>query len=393
MNITIHHLEQPEMQDALFSLTRYAFHPSPPFQNKEETLEWIRESKGVTCCAVDAGEEPLAIAASTAMTQNVRGGLYAAAGVWGVSTHPSARRKGYSRQALTSLLAAEREAGKVFSDLYPFRESFYERLGYVTFPLTKIAKFTTQALAPSLKLNLDGEVDLKLIGDAYDDYRQYLLEMRQGQHGMALFDDGDRARANRNHQWVAAARFGGDIEGIMLYQMQGEQVTKFNFMASRFFYKTSRARALLLNWIARHVDQAERAEVWLPADETPETWQTDIQVMVETAVRAPMCRVLDVAGIGGMDVGEGSFSAQIIDPTCPWNEGAWRFEASDGKLVVSRASSAEYDLTIQGLTALISGTHDPETFLLRGWGNPDSAAQSAQRKLFPRLCPFLYEIF
>ncbi len=353
----------------------------------------VRERKGVTCYAVFEDSEPMSIAVSTSMTQNVRGKLYPASGVWGVATQPQARRKGYCKRAIASLLAEEQENGKVFSNLYPFRESFYERLGYVAYPLTRIATFTPQALAPLLKMDLDGEIELRLIGEAYDAYREFLAEMRQHRHGVGFFDYGDKASANRNLFWVAQAKVDGKTEGLMMYRLLGDEPTKYIFMATRFYYLTSRARYLLLNWIARHVDQAERAELWLPADEYPETWLADLQIKVESATRPAMSRVLDVEKTGGMSVGEGSFSARVTDPLCPWNEGVWRFEGCDGRLQVSKASGADCDLTIQGLSALVSGTHDPQDLSLRGWGNPNPALQTVLRTIFPRMCPFLHEMF
>jgi predicted acetyltransferase len=393
MNMTIRALEGQEMFDALYPLTEYAFHSSPPVQNKEEWLEHIQGHKGITCHAVFEDDAAVSVAVSTAMTQNVRDMLFPASGIWAVATHPAARRKGYVRQIMGSLLAAERESGKVFSNLYPFRETFYERLGYVTYPYPKIAKFNPAALAMLLKADFEGEIELKLIGEAYETYRAYLADMRQNRHGMGFFDDGDQTEANHNLLWAALARFNGEIEGLMLYSLQGEHVGKFNFHASRFYYKTSRARYLLLNWIARHIDQAGSAELWLPADETPETWLSDILVNIESPARAPMGRVLDVAKISGMHVGEGSFTMKVNDPLCPWNEGPWHFDTCDGRLVVSPSSSLDFELTIQGLSALVAGTHDPEDFALRGWGNPDPVLQTILRKMFPRMTPYLHEMF
>jgi hypothetical protein len=106
-----------------------------------------------------------------------------------------------------------------------------------------------------------------------------------------------------------------------------------------------------------------------------------------------MSRVLDVERIGGMSVGVGGFSVKISDPLCPWNEGTWRFEAQAGKLVVSKTQAADCELTIQGLTALVAGSHDPQDIPLRGWGNPGSALQAIQREMFCRLTPYLHEIF
>ena len=381
------------MLEALFTLNQYSLHASPPFQDKEEWLAIVRSRKGVTCHAVFEEELPVSVAASTAMTQNMRGKLFPACGVWGVSTSPAARRNGYCRQTMASLLAAERESGKVFSNLYPFRESFYERLGYVPFPLTKIARFTTSSLDPLLNINSEGEIELQLISAAYPTYREFLAEMRGSRHGMAFFDFPDQAVANRNQLWAFLARFNGQIEGLMLYRIQGEEVTKFNFSAVRFYYRTSRARYLMLNWIARHVDQADRVELWLAADEFPESWLVDLQVKVESAIRPAMNRVLDVENLNGMCAGEGSFSAKIIDPLCPWNEASWLFEGREGKLEVTKRSKADCELTIQGLSALVAGTHDPQGFPLRGWGDPDSALQSIQSQMFPRLCPYMHEMF
>ncbi len=372
MTSTIRKIQGQEMLSVLYSLNSYALHPSPPLQNKEEWYAIVSARQGITCYAAFEGENPVAVVASTPMIQNIRGVLFPVSGIWGVSTSPAARRKGYCRQAMQSLLSSDWESGKTFSNLYPFRESFYERMGYVGFPLTKIARLNTLSLEPLLKLNLEGDFHLQYIGEAFDAYREYLFEMRKRCHGMACFEFGDRVRANQNLLWVGQAVFNDEVEGIMMYRTMGEEVSKYNFVASRFYYTSSRARYLMLNWIARHIDQADRAEIWLAPDEYPETWLSDLQLKVEAAVRPAMCRVLDVEKIGGLHVGQGSFTARIIDPLCPWNEGVWRFESQDGLLQVTRAASPDCELTIQGLSALINGTHDPQDFPFRGWGNPDS---------------------
>jgi predicted acetyltransferase len=381
------------MLDVLYSLTQYSLHPSPPFEDKEKWEENVRGRKGVTCFATFENEKPVSVAVSTTMTQNIRGKLYPASGVWGVSTDPAGRRKGYCRKTIASLLEADRNAGNVFSNLYPFRESFYERMGYVAFPLTKVAKFSPAFISPTLKLELDGEVELKLIGEVYEDYREYLANMRISQHGLAIFDVGALSTANRNRLWVAIARINGKIKGMMLYRLLGEEVTKYNFQAIRFYYQTSQARYLLLNWIARHVDQANRVELWLAEDEYPELWISDIDVKVESAVRPAMNRVLDVAKISGMNTGKGSFSAKIIDPICPWNEGLWKFESINGCLQVTKSTKSECELTIQGLSALIAGTRDPQDFPIVGWGDPNPKVQTVMRGIFPAARPYLHENF
>ncbi|MGD8791208.1 MAG: GNAT family N-acetyltransferase, partial [Anaerolineae bacterium] len=60
---------------------------------------------------------------------------------------------------------------------------------------------------------------------------------------------------------------------------------------------------------------------------------------------------------------------------------------------VGRAEEAANDLTIQALTALIYGTHDPGDFAFRGWGDPPAGVQATMRAMFPARVPFLHEYF
>jgi hypothetical protein len=402
-DIEIRRLEGDEKLEAMYSLNAYALHASPPLTNREEWNEIVRPRQGVTyCCLFDAeAGAPASGAASTAMIQNVRGKLFDAGGVWGVATAPAARRKGYCRQTLAAVLAASRDDGQVFSTLHPFRESFYERLGYVTFPLSRIARLAPSALTPLLSRDLGGRIELALIGDSYDAYRDYLARMRLRTHGMGFFVHPDWASANRNRFWLAQAMVGGEAVGLMLYDLKGEEETKFLFRAMRFYYETSQGRYLLLQWIARHVDQADRVELRLAPAEQPETWLADLGVKTESDIRAAMGRVLDVARLGGMAVGPGCFTAHISDPLCPWNEGAWRFESANGEsansvLRVERVAAGEPSdcrLTIQGLTGLVYGTHDPGDFAIRGWGDPAPAVQAMMRAMFPAMIPHLHERF
>lgn len=393
MKVTLRALPAETILSTIFPLTQYAFHPSPPFEDKEEWMNRVKERENVSCHAVFEDETAMAVASSRPMTQNIRGKLFPASGIWGVATHPAARRKGYCRQAVCSLLKANRDDGNAFSNLYPFRESFYERLGYVTFPAVKLIHLSPASLAPLLKIKEEGEIDLKMIGEAIDTYREFIKEIRLSQHGMAFFDAVDQGAISRNNLWVAAARFDGKVEGVMVYHISGEEITRFKFNAVRFYTHTSRARYLLLNWIARHVDQTDRVEIRLRPDEYPETWLSDIQIKLDNTDRPGMGRVLDVSRIGGMMVGQGSFSARISDPACPWNEGCWRFEGRNGLLEVSPASDADCQLTIQGLTALVLGAHDLQDLPLRGWGDPSPELQVVMRRLFPPAVPYLHENF
>jgi predicted acetyltransferase len=393
-DVTVRQVHGQEMLRAMYAMHAYAFGSSPPLRDRAEREESLLRRQGATHMAVYEGDEPMACGASRPLIQQVRGALYPMAGLLDVTTHPAARRKGYARKLLLALLEAVREGGAACSGLYPFRESFYERLGYVTLPQTKRARLDPSALQPLLRRDWGGQVRMLPIEEGYDAYRAFLEGQRRRVHGMALFEPDDRFEARRNTQWLALASVGEQVEGVMLYDLRGEQIARYNLRASRFCYRSAVGRYLLLEWIARHIDQADRAEIMLPAYERPEGWLADLKLQIETAGHiTPMVRVLDIERMAGMATGPGAVTVRLADPVCPWNEGAWRLATVDGRLEITRAQEAQGSLTIQGFTALAYGTHDPAEFGLRGWGALDEAAQETLRAMFPLRSPHLHEQF
>ena len=391
--ITIRQVEGQELLDIFYLLDNYAFHPTPPFPNREEWEARAKARTGPDYYALYEDDEAVAIAIYPRLSQNVRGKIFKMAGVAGVSSHPRTRRKGYIRQLLRDGFEVMKNEGRPLSCLYPFRESFYERLGYVTFPQARKALFNAANLKQLLKTDLGGEVEMHLIGDAYDTYRDYVLSLQPHMHGLAVFEDSQKESAQSNRSWVAVAKVAGEVVGILGYSIKGSEMMDYDFQAVRFYYHTSQGKYLLLDWIARHVDQAGNAEVWLPAYEQPNTWLSDMRPKLEPVFVSPMGRVLEVAGIGGMETGPGSFSAKISDPDCPWNNGIWKFVGDSGTLEVSPAQSADCNLAIQGLAALVYGVNDPADFAIRGWGDPSPELVAVMQAMFPPKLPYLHEYY
>lgn len=392
-NIEIRPVSGDERIAVSYLLDTYAFRPTPPGPDMQAWAETMNRRGGVDYLVVFEDGKPMAGAFTSPLTQNVRGQQFHTGALWGVATLPEGRRKGYSRMAIARTLAMDHQHGRAFSCLYPFRESFYEKLGYASFPYTMVTRLSPRSLAAALKIKTGGVVERLPIAEGYPQYRSYLEKMRQQVHGMSLFDLPDVETIQKNNQfWLALAKVDGEVEGLILYSLQGEEITKFNMRCQRFYYTSSQARCLLLGWIARHADQADRAEIRLPPYERPNTWLADLELRTEFATWGPMGRVLSVDRLGGMAVGDGAFTARIHDSFCPWNEGAWRFEGRGGTLSISPADEADFDLSIQGLSSLAYGLNDPCDFQYRGWGDPGPALGTLH-SMFPPLTPHLHEEF
>jgi hypothetical protein len=192
---------------------------------------------------------------------------------------------------------------------------------------------------------------------------------------------------------MALANFDDEVEGLMYYSLKGDEMMNYDFRSQRFYYRTSRAKYLLLSWLARHVDQAGKVEIWLPSYEQPNTWFPDIRPKLAPVFVAPMGRILDIRGMIGMKTQPGEFLVEIKDPLCPWNSGCWLFDGNSGLLDVTPGSDCDFSMTIQALSALIYGVSDPGDFPYRGWGNPSPASQEVMRKMFPMKLPYLHEYY
>ena len=153
--ITIRRLHGDDILDVQHELDSYAFSPTPPMPEKSTWRQFLEPRYGGLFLALFEDGQPMAIAASRSMTENVRGKLFPMGGIWSVAAHPEGRRKGYTKHLMTDLLAAIRDEGQPFSTLYPFRESFYGRLGYASFPHARVVQFATAHLAPVFKLPLN----------------------------------------------------------------------------------------------------------------------------------------------------------------------------------------------------------------------------------------------
>lgn len=387
--ITIRQLHADEAINVVHSQDTYAFQATPPLPRKEKWLERMRSHLDHSRhWGLFEDGQVRANLSYVHMSQHIRGKIYPATGaIWGVATHPEGRRKGYARRLLEHVFQAMHSDGLPFSTLYAFRESFYMRLGFATFPQVHVVRFPVQPLLPLLKQKFDGRVKLSLLADNVEEYRNYLSKQQHKIHGMGVFPL-EILRGNDEY-WLAVAYRNNEPCGIMIYKMQLDKQT---MEVPHFYYDDSTTRYLLLEWFARHADQVSTIELRLPPTELPETWYPDL-VIQRSSLDAPLGRVIDVREMSGVKVGTGEFSVRMSDPHCPRNEGIYRFACNGGVLEVNPAEKAECDLSIQALSALIYGTHDPEIFAFRGWGNPAPQMQETMRQMFPAMVPHLHERF
>ena len=392
MTVTIRQLDLEESIKILHLLNNYAFRPTPPLPNYDDFAERVQGRNGVDYIAVFENDEPLAIGSAIQLKQNIRGRIIPMGGVANVATHPAARRKGYVRSLMHQIYRkfAGEEIG--VSCLYPFKEAFYQRMGYVTIPQAKIIRFDPKILLPTLKMNISGKVDLVCFEENREEYRLFTEKIQQDIHGMALFTFPQTNAARESAYWLAVAKMGEETIGMMRYSLKGQILDQL-LSAPDFLYLNNEAKFLLFNWIARHIDQATKVELTLNPNIIGEILFTDIRPQFEGMFVAPMARVTSLMSLNGIPCDGGEINIKLIDPDCDWNNGYWHLFSMNGQLNISKAEKADCTLTIQGLSGLIYGVYRPDEISLRGWGEMDPKSEKILERMFPPMTPFLHAMY
>ncbi|GAA2218553.1 hypothetical protein GCM10010429_50920 [Micromonospora olivasterospora] len=397
--MTIRRVTDEERQATSFPLQAYAFEASPKRPERaEEFRRYLPYVAASRTLVVEEDGEPLATASAIPMRQNLRGSVLPMAGIAGVASHPLARRRGHVRALLHRLLDDMRDEGHLLSALYPFRASFYEQFGYVGLPKSRGVAFSPAGLAPLLRAELPGELGWERIGTGYAEHRAFTERCLAERHGFVLFPE-TRAVSLRDddERWLVSARRDGTTVGVLTYTIDdfGGELAADDLLCADPY-----ARALLLQFLARHVDQVDRVRLRVPADELPELWLTDLDVHVEARVArpgssAPMARLLSLDALAGLPAGPGRARVELTGDR--WLGGSHLLDGATGRLELV-AGTAGGDapaatLTAAGLSALAYGVLDPAEVDVRGLGRvpPDAAAEL--RRLFPRHLPYLYASF
>lgn len=390
-------IDAAERASVSVPLQVYAFQATPASAEFLAGLAgWQRFAEGNLTLVAEADGIAVAQADGLPMRQNVRGAVYPMAGVAGVATLPRARRRGYARALVYELLDRMRDSGHAVSTLYPFRASFYHRLGYVGLPKARTVTFPPQAFDGLLCADLPGEVALTTAADGYAAHREVAEQVLARRHGFSVLP-GYRARALRENdeRWIATAWSDGAPVAATTYRLTGFGGV---LAASDLLAVNPLGRALLLRFFATHTDQVAQVEAVTDPADLPELWATDLTGVVKAEVSfpaagAPMARVLSLPALQGMAVGRERVTVAVTGDR--YLTGGYLLDGSAGALTVSPAAagSAAVTLTAAGLSALVYGVLDPADIVIRGLGDIPADQAERLRTLFPPQVPYLYARF
>ena len=383
----------------LASLTQYAFYPSPDdLKIQKLYFDYSKDCFVVAVYNEDKPDVPIATATSIPMTQNIRGKIFPMDGIANVATEPAYRRKHLTTTMMNMILKHDKETDMVVSTLYPFKESFYSRFGYITLPQVRIATLSLNALSPLLEDKSPLIFEKVNYKENFAKLYDFLVENQKQIHGMCLknLTSMKLLPELQNSHLVFMYDDNNNIEGCLVYRTKGFQS---DFLISTFLYLNSHAKYNLLRFLALHIDQFFTVKFPLRPSEHPENWLNDLRIQVANREWVPsaMARVINVEGLQDLPAGSGSIIIKIEDRNCQWNNNIYEFSSSSGKLLVTKKEKdVESDcvLTIEGLTSLVYGCYVLEDFEYKKWiKNYSSDTLKKLNELFPIILPYMYDRF
>jgi predicted acetyltransferase len=279
----------------------------------------------------------------------VRGQRVPATGVGSVAVSPEQRRRGIGEAFLKSMFREMRQAGRALSILYPFRGSYYRKLGYGTIEMTQSLAFAPANLPASEEARRTRRLMLPDRAAVQELYARVALQ------GHFALERKPEWWTNRlwgyPGEWIVyEGRRRGQIEGYLYYEVDTTNGPfRLALTLSEFVAATPEAYRGLVGHLASLADQVAEIHHAAPGDSawpmlfrTPQNLRPgpEIGLIGDTGNLGTglMLRVLDVKpALEQWPVApqvRGEIVLDVEDQVIPQNARGYRVSARDGRIKV-----------------------------------------------------------
>jgi len=295
------------------------------------------------------------------LRQWIGGEAFSMAGIGTVAISPTHRRRGLAAELMTHALRAARDRGDVASALYPFRSTFYQKLGYGQ--AGAVQQFT---IAPTCLPDADERMSVELLTSEAASREALRVYNRWIRTQNGQLDRGEKIWARvtsvQDRALVGYRSPEGVLEGYAIVIYRAELSAPDRFLeVDELVWLTPRARRGLYAWLASLGDQWPRllmralpshrlvdwiAEPRLPHSNAP-SW--NLWAPAATLLMGTMFRVLDMQAAWTLRTAAAdadiSVTLDITDNQLPQNTGQWRLAIEGGRCVIEKDKPT--DVTLQ----------------------------------------------
>lgn len=390
--LEIRQLHADEFEDSL-SLSEYAFQYKVSGESRVNARERFKPEQ---VWGLFEGEVLSAKLTLLPLQAYIQGKPVPIGGIAGVATWPENRRQGYVAQLLSHTLQTMNEAGQTLSFLHPFLIPFYRKFGWEIYCEYKkynipVAKFPRKSeIQGSVKR---GQTDIGVLQHLYNQFvKRYNGTLQRDEEWWKNnVLDGD------THQCVFVSEQ-GEPEGYVLYKIVNKEL-----VIDEFIFMNEEARQGLWTYLANHDSMITGAVLMLvPSDDILPYLLPDPRITQENYPYF-MARIVNAKAF----VEKLSFNLPsgvqervifIDDEYAPWNNGLWRWTATEhGGVslapISGDRSNAELVCSIGTLTVLLMGYKRPLQMARYGQLSGTAEAVDWLEKLIPQAETALLDFF
>lgn len=352
---------KPEELEEYYQGDRYAYFNG---DGKEAEPEWLMAMAANQIWAVFVDGKMVGGLILWRFEQVVRGRIEVMGGIAGVWSYPEFRDRGYVRALVEKVVIQMPQLGMSVSMLLPFKQSFYQRLGYVAANANLKLKIPLAGLAHHLKLSLENWRLARLPTIEVRDLVQAFLQevvlsnlSSDRWHGQVLANL-DLANWNwryRGSQTVILVK-DEQIQAIANYTIDSQK--EFCINIKERFWQSVAARDRLFRFFASHRDQIQDLELEVSLGENFYAWLEDLPKtsLIKLNPHPWMVRVVDaVVALSGL---KASYESELVVMVQGNNLDTRIAIACNGRELTVEKTQEPWQvwLDLAGLTALVYGT-------------------------------------
>lgn len=389
---------QREEYPAFQRFNDYAFHvESGPrtYETPGEVPDRLGERWGLF-----DGDRLVSICAHYDFEARLRGEWRPIGGLASVATPPEFRRNGYVRRLCLGFLRECRKRGQHVAALWPFRRSFYRRLGWGTCSRYGVASTSPEALADAAgdagTLHRVDPDDWAMLDDLYERTSEDVqLRLRRDETWwrQRVFEGLDDQR------YVARLDRDGETVGSLAYAVSkdGDERT---LRVHDLLAVDETAYRGLLRYLAVHESQVQQVKLYDRADRATDLLDrvADTDALSVEVAAGAMARLVDVpAGLSALAATgtDASLTLSVSDSLADWNDGTLELRVADGEATCEPVDTEQPDVRtdVATLSQVAVGYHSPDDAARLGEFEADAEARESLRALFPPATTGLRDFF
>jgi len=391
--------------DDVMKLSRYAYGQGTELRPGSKEVMDLTYDEYLT---VEENGKVIANSRLLPFEQNTRQVWKKMGGIAEITSAPETRRQGHIRELMKYMFKEMHDDGYATSVLYPFKDEFYGRLGYVsctpvrgmTVNLDRLRRWDLPAGHHVERMEFSqGLTHLKAIHKESVEsthggvrrsekrWKEMNISLSKKNSIAVAFDQEDKPR-------------GALVYAIKGYGTYGKEDDWGTMRIREKYWLSHEARSALFHFLHMHDDQIVKIKIPVHPNEIDyHYWFANVNPpTIEARLVVYMARLIDVEkSVEGLSAAcDGELTIKVKDTHCPWNSQSYRLVGGGGCLKAEALGNAtsSIKMSIGGLSALVFGVMWPADLEPLGLCTGlDSKSIELLTSWFPREPPSMIEDF